>query len=52
MSKVGLYVKFTTHPDQRDALVELLLDTAAAIQAVEGCELYIVMNPRMNDGGL
>src|SRR5258708_632260 len=41
MSKVGLYVKFMTHPGQRDALVALLL-AAAGIQTVESCELYIV----------
>jgi quinol monooxygenase YgiN len=42
MSKVGLYVKFTTHPGQRDALVALLLEAAGGIQTVESCELYIV----------
>ena len=42
MSKFGLYGKITTHPGQRDALVAVLLDAAALMQHVSGCELYVV----------
>ena len=42
MSKFGFYSKFTTHPGQRDALVAILLEAAAGMQQVPGCELYIV----------
>ncbi|MEO7000196.1 MAG: antibiotic biosynthesis monooxygenase, partial [Ktedonobacterales bacterium] len=42
MSKLGLYVKFTTQAGQRDALAALLLDAAQAAADVAGCELYIV----------
>ncbi len=42
MSKFGLYGKITTHPGQRDALVEVLLEAASAMQLIPDCELYIV----------
>jgi quinol monooxygenase YgiN len=42
MSKFGLYGKITAHSDQRDALVAVLLEAAALMQHVPGCELYIV----------
>jgi quinol monooxygenase YgiN len=42
MTKVGLHVKFTTRPGQRDALVEQLLHAAALVKDVPGCEIYIV----------
>jgi len=42
MSKFGMYSKITTHPGQRDALVAVLLEAAAAMQHIPGCELYIV----------
>ena len=42
MSRFGLYGKITTHPGQRDALVAVLLDAAALMQHVSGCELYVV----------
>jgi quinol monooxygenase YgiN len=38
----GQYVKFTTHEGQRDLLVTELLHAAEAMQAVEGCLLYLV----------
>jgi len=41
MGKFGAYNKFTAQAGQRDALVGVLLDAAAA-QAVDSCELYIV----------
>ncbi|MBP1991588.1 putative quinol monooxygenase [Paenibacillus eucommiae] len=42
MSKFGMYVKFSAKPGQRDALVQILLDGAAAAQSVKECEIYIV----------
>lgn len=42
MSKFGLYGKITTHPGQHDALVAVLLEAAALMQHVSGCELYVV----------
>jgi quinol monooxygenase YgiN len=42
MSKFGLYGKITAQPGQRDALVAGLLEAAALMQHVPGCELYIV----------
>jgi quinol monooxygenase YgiN len=42
MSAYGCYVKFTTHPGQRDHLVELLLEVATGAQTVVGCELYLI----------
>jgi len=42
MSKFGLYGKIIAQPGQRDALVAGLLEAAALMQHVPGCELYIV----------
>ena len=42
MPAYGCYVKFTTQPGQRDALVEHLLSAAAFIEKAAGCELYII----------
>jgi quinol monooxygenase YgiN len=42
MSKFGLYGKIIAHSGQRDALVAVLLEAAALMQHVPGCELYIV----------
>ena len=42
MGRVGLYVKCTARPDQRDALVDQLLGAARLIDAAPGCELYLV----------
>ncbi len=42
MSAYGCYVKFTTRPGQRDALVVHLLSAAAEVSKVAGCEVYIV----------
>jgi len=42
MSRIGLYAKFKAQPGQRDALVELLLESARGLQALPGCELYLV----------
>ena len=42
MSAYGCYVKFTTRPGQRDALVEQFLSVAALIDGAAGCELYII----------
>ena len=42
MSKFGLYSKITSQQGQRDALVAVLLEAAAAMQHIADCELYIV----------
>ena len=42
MNKFGLYSKITSHPGQRDVLVSVLLEAAAAMQHIPDCELYIV----------
>jgi quinol monooxygenase YgiN len=42
MSGYGSYGKFITHPGQRGALVEILLEAAASMRDVPGCELYLV----------
>jgi quinol monooxygenase YgiN len=42
MDRFGFYGKITVHPGQRDALVAILLDAAAIMRDVPGCDLYIV----------
>jgi quinol monooxygenase YgiN len=42
MSTFGLYGKIIAQPGQRDALVAGLLEAAALMQHLPGCELYIV----------
>jgi quinol monooxygenase YgiN len=42
MSKFGLYNKIPTQPGKRDEFVELLLEAAAAMQQLPGCDLYLV----------
>src|SRR5689334_2231932 len=42
MSKFGLYGKILTHPGQREALVAILLEAAAGMPDVPGCDLYII----------
>ena len=42
MSKFGLYGKIVTQPGQRDALVAILLEAAAGMPDVPGCDLYII----------
>jgi quinol monooxygenase YgiN len=42
MTRLGLYTKFTVHPDQRDRFVKILLGGATHMDNVAGCELYIV----------
>ncbi len=39
---VGYYTKFTTKPENREKLVELLLQATKTMDAVEGCKLYEV----------
>jgi quinol monooxygenase YgiN len=38
----GLYSKIRSQAGQRDDLVAVLLDAAAVLQQVSGCQLYIV----------
>ncbi|AIQ49938.1 antibiotic biosynthesis monooxygenase [Paenibacillus sp. FSL R7-0273] len=42
MSKFGIYAKFTAKPGERDTLAAILLESAAAAEAVAECELYII----------
>jgi quinol monooxygenase YgiN len=42
MSRFGLHTKIVARAGQRDALVDLLLNAATAMQPVTDCELYIV----------
>jgi quinol monooxygenase YgiN/mannose-6-phosphate isomerase-like protein (cupin superfamily) len=42
MSRVGRYARCTANPGQGDALAEKLLGVAEALQAVPGCELYVI----------
>jgi quinol monooxygenase YgiN len=42
MSEFGLYGKIVTQPGQRDALVAILLEAAAGMPDVPGCDLYII----------
>jgi quinol monooxygenase YgiN len=42
MSKFGLYGKMMVQSGQRDALVAILLEAAASMQDIPGCELYII----------
>ena len=37
-----MHAKIRSQADQRDALVAVLLDAAAALQHVPGCQLYLV----------
>jgi quinol monooxygenase YgiN len=42
MSRFGLYTRIVARAGQRDALVEVLVDAAAALQPVADCALYFV----------
>ncbi|WP_309244795.1 putative quinol monooxygenase [Cohnella silvisoli] len=42
LSKYVAFGKITSHPGQRDALAQILLEAADLMKAYEGCELYIV----------
>jgi quinol monooxygenase YgiN len=42
MSRFGMYVKFTAKSGQRDNLVNILMEGAAAEQSTKECELYLV----------
>jgi quinol monooxygenase YgiN len=42
MNSYGCFVKFTTLPGQRDALVKHLLSAADLAKNAPGCELYII----------
>jgi quinol monooxygenase YgiN len=42
MGRYGLFGKINTHPGQRDALVEILLEAAASLRADPDCMLYVV----------
>jgi quinol monooxygenase YgiN len=38
----GLFGKITTHPGQRDPLVDYLLKAAESLHDMEGCYVYII----------
>ena len=42
MSRYGLYGKMTAHPGQREALLDLLLQSAALVSEAQGCEVWTV----------
>lgn len=42
MNTFGLYSKIRTQAGQREAMVAVLLEAAAVLQQVSGCQLYIV----------
>ncbi|HEX6606094.1 MAG TPA: putative quinol monooxygenase [Chloroflexia bacterium] len=42
MSNFGLYGKIVTQPGRRDELVAILLEAAAGMPDVPGCDLYII----------
>jgi quinol monooxygenase YgiN/mannose-6-phosphate isomerase-like protein (cupin superfamily) len=42
MSRVGRYAKFTAKSGQGDALAERMLGVAEGLQAIAGCELYVI----------
>ncbi|MBB6670461.1 putative quinol monooxygenase [Cohnella nanjingensis] len=42
MSKYGMYVKFTAIAGGRDALAAILMEAAAGMDGVDGCEIYLV----------
>ncbi|MNB75652.1 Antibiotic biosynthesis monooxygenase [compost metagenome] len=48
MDKLGLYTKFTAYEGSRDRLAQLLLEAAGGMEAVQGCDLYVV-NLQDND---
>jgi quinol monooxygenase YgiN len=42
MSRFGLYGKLVAQPGRRDELVAILLEAAAGMPEVPGCDLYII----------
>ncbi|MCC3375062.1 putative quinol monooxygenase [Cohnella sp. REN36] len=42
MSKFGMYVKFTTVEGKREELAAILMEAAASMDEVDGCEIYLV----------
>ncbi|GEN54863.1 putative quinol monooxygenase [Halobacillus faecis] len=42
MSKFSLFGKFTVQEDERDSMVNLLLEAADSLQNLEECEVYLV----------
>ncbi|MDQ0888627.1 quinol monooxygenase YgiN [Paenibacillus sp. V4I9] len=48
MNKFAMYGKLITHPGQRDALVQTMLEAADQFDSMEGYELYII-NVTEND---
>lgn len=42
MSKFATYGKFVATAGQRDALAQILLESAKSMQSVDGCDMYVV----------
>jgi len=39
---IGFYTKFTTTESKRDAFIEILLEAATAMKAIDDCLIYLV----------
>lgn len=42
MTNYGLFGKFTTAPENRDALIDILTQASKLMEGAEGCHSYIV----------
>ncbi|MCL6604597.1 MAG: antibiotic biosynthesis monooxygenase [Paenibacillus sp.] len=42
MNKFGLFTKFTTHEGQLESLVQMLLEAANGMEAIDSCDIYVV----------
>jgi quinol monooxygenase YgiN len=42
MSKFGLYGKFRVNEENREKLVEILLEAAESMKSLDECEIYLV----------
>ena len=49
MAKYALSGNFTTTPENRDALVEILSSAADLMRDAEGCQLYVVCTEEADD---
>ena len=52
MSKYRLCGKFSTAPENRDTLVDILSKAADLMKTAEGCQAYIVYRDVDDDGGV
>ncbi len=49
MTNYGLFGKFTTTPENRDALIAILAQAAALMENADGCHSYIVSKDTNDD---